>query len=748
VDRRGLVRSALAALALLTAACAHDYARLTPGEVALLQPVPEHEIPVEAELPEAEWPPMLALGPGRSVRGGGTFAPGAGGGDNPDTQFSAYTIGTCFTPCTVHFDGIGMGALSTPTAHVSEETTDPTFERPFHSLLGQWDFADNTADSCGGADATWTVNDHPKATALGMMAGHTFCNDGTYSVAFKVTNPAGLSATINHDVEVVTQDSVFSTAETWCIRSAATGTFLGCPLDTNADGTCDGADADHCITQGNAATAITSVSDTAGCNAGRQSDSSPPAGETGRCLFRRGDTFTGANTLKLADGTGPGLIGAFGSGDRPILAAAFELEESDDWHFHDLDIRQGHALNTFQNEASDGMQVYNTDVTLTGSGQVCLLADNVGAANYATGVAWVENNCTAPAGGTAQYLFAPEIDYFVFQGGVVNRNDTTGSPDPYSMRSNHQQHWVLQHTDWIHPEAEFWKFRADDDSAIFDDPRTENRFLLLSWNRHLYDAMGGNTMMEWCVDSGCNCGNGIAWDGLPFDGSNCGDSGTGRIVDVHDTVLENNRFLYAAGGSAMPNRWIMIMGHDHTIRNNFWDLQSVLTNTSNPMVEAKGAPDADPGSSTVGSSSIHVYGNTFYSPVSGFAGNWRSTVSGTSFGTSGCTGDCLDFGNHFHVGSFSGGGQAGTTTGFTQPAPGNVVSSGADLWDGTYPAAQAMACTDIVPIAGSTPTTTGYPFDVGTDFDKWLHIDLCGNCRPVGGVFDSGAVERGASACP
>jgi len=61
----------------------------------------------------------------------------------PDARFTARKVQgpTCVAPCAVHVDAIGMGALS-PNPWVTPETTDPAFDREFHSLTFQWTFGD------------------------------------------------------------------------------------------------------------------------------------------------------------------------------------------------------------------------------------------------------------------------------------------------------------------------------------------------------------------------------------------------------------------------------------------------------------------------------------------------------------------------------------------------------------------------------------------------------------------------------
>ena len=80
-------------------------------------------------------------------------------------------------------------------------------------------------------------------------------------------------------ITVVDPDTHFSDANIYCFANFA-GSFQGCPLDTNSDGTCD-VQASNCLVTQDFDVALEGDSN---CDF----DGTPGR----RCLFRGGDTFT------------------------------------------------------------------------------------------------------------------------------------------------------------------------------------------------------------------------------------------------------------------------------------------------------------------------------------------------------------------------------------------------------------------------------------------------------------------------
>jgi PKD repeat protein len=186
-------------------------------------------------------------------------------------------------------------------------TTSPATSKPFHELRFQWDFGDP-------GSGTWAHSGRIKNTATGPMAGHVFEEPGTYTVRVTVQDGDGNASTEQVTVEVDDPDEVFAGANTICFSSE--GDFTGAPSGAQR------------ITTTSLSTVIQQAA------AGR------------RLLLRRGETWSTSSTLDL-NVPGPGIIGSFGPGDRPLIrmtgdAIIFRLSGQNprlnDWRLMDMQI--------------------------------------------------------------------------------------------------------------------------------------------------------------------------------------------------------------------------------------------------------------------------------------------------------------------------------------------------------------------------------------------------------------------------
>jgi hypothetical protein len=206
---------------------------------------------------------------------------------------------TGVAPLAVHFDASG--------------TTSSETSRPFHDVYYSWDFG----DPAGGA--TWSYGARSglsKNAARGPISVHVFETPSTYTVSLLVFDGVSLGS-ISVEVVVDDPDVVFSGINTICFSTS--GTFTGAPSGASEVTTSDW---DSAIN-----TYIASGK---------------------RLLFRRGETFSFGSDGWI-DVDGPGTIGAFGSGAKPIVSAsvngikalAFGLYTApglNDWRIMDLDI--------------------------------------------------------------------------------------------------------------------------------------------------------------------------------------------------------------------------------------------------------------------------------------------------------------------------------------------------------------------------------------------------------------------------
>jgi hypothetical protein len=193
--------------------------------------------------------------------------------------------------------------------------------RPFHDLEYRWSFG----DPAGGA--VWATgsgagigSNNSKNAATGPMASHVFESAGTYTVCVTVTDGANTAAR-PVTITVTSPDSApeFAGAATLCVDSRAR------PV-AGADGCPAGA----AVLQSADFDAV--INTTARNGAAHK-----------RILFRRGGTYT-SSTASRIHATGPGLVGAYGSGAKPLInGASSKLEFGStsnlafaDWRLVDL----------------------------------------------------------------------------------------------------------------------------------------------------------------------------------------------------------------------------------------------------------------------------------------------------------------------------------------------------------------------------------------------------------------------------
>lgn len=182
-------------------------------------------------------------------------------------------------PLLVHFDASATTAASL-TSH------------PFHDLEYDWNFGDSGSGSWGyGARAQFSISTL-RNVDRGPIAGHVFDTPGTYTVTLGVRHD-GVSATpVTTTITVTDPDVVFSGTNTVCI---ANGTL---PV-AGVNGVPTGA---VCVNTSSIATINGYIA-------------------TGkRVLLKRGDSWTTATNLQI-NAQGPGHVGAYGTGARPLITA-------------------------------------------------------------------------------------------------------------------------------------------------------------------------------------------------------------------------------------------------------------------------------------------------------------------------------------------------------------------------------------------------------------------------------------------
>lgn len=167
------------------------------------------------------------------------------------------------------------------------------------SVGGTWSYGANTAISKNGAS--------------GIVAAHLYTVAGTFTITTRVCNSSGECAQDTDIITVTAADTTYSST-TVCI-AASGADFTGCP---SGSATVTNSDFD--------AEWATQIA------AGKR-----------RLLYKRGDSFT-ASAATTITAAGPGLVGSFGSGAKPIIQMTgntdiFIPNGAGDWVFMDLDLR-------------------------------------------------------------------------------------------------------------------------------------------------------------------------------------------------------------------------------------------------------------------------------------------------------------------------------------------------------------------------------------------------------------------------
>lgn len=208
---------------------------------------------------------------------GYTVAYSGGGGAGAITVSVTEARSTGVAPLSVFFDATATTAVSLTS-------------NPFHELVYVWSFG----DTAGGA--TWTNGARSglsKNAAFGPVASHVFETAGTYTVTLTVFHFDSLgvmsSASTTKTITVTAADTVFA-SDTVCFSTS--GNFTGAPAGSTQ------------VTTSDYGTALNSYKAT-----------------KKRFLFCKGETFTSSANVYM-DVDGPILIGAYGSGAKPIWQVA------------------------------------------------------------------------------------------------------------------------------------------------------------------------------------------------------------------------------------------------------------------------------------------------------------------------------------------------------------------------------------------------------------------------------------------
>jgi hypothetical protein len=191
-------------------------------------------------------------------------------------------------------------------------TTATSTTRPFHDLEYRWTFGESNSGTWNYGAKAGTAS---RNEAMGPVAAHVFESAGTYPITVSAFNGTSI-VSYSCNITVTPADTEFAGNKTVCVSGV--GTFDDCPAGALR------------VTSSNPTTAVAN-----NIGAGNK-----------RILFRRGESFNVSSPIAIDRG-GPSMLGAFGTGAKPIFRATtgtsiFSLSSEStptgvsDWRFQDI----------------------------------------------------------------------------------------------------------------------------------------------------------------------------------------------------------------------------------------------------------------------------------------------------------------------------------------------------------------------------------------------------------------------------
>jgi len=450
-------------------------------------------------------------------------------------------------PLAVFFDASGTSATATT--------------RPFHDLDYQWKFGDAGSGS-------WTSTpDMPNLSrnvATGPVAAHVFETPGTYTVCLTAFDGAN-TATTSLQITVTDPNTVFS-ANTLCVgaASAPVAGSGGCPAGAAV---LQSSDFDAAINNNIA--------------------------NRKRILFKRGETFA-SNADADIDVNGPGIVGAFGTGNAPVVNvtgnnSAIQLSSSStpglkDWRIMDLEINGNSGSATNGIYAEGGMDQVtllrlNIHHVHVGVRLSPFILDSFNGSGHPGHTLWNQialidstiQNLIGGSGGNGIYLAAQR---FALMGNVIN--DSTGAE--HIIRLPNIYKGVISHNNLSTPATA--KHTVKMQAAVFGvSPTSFTEQIVFSDNK-------------------TTAGTGAAWT------VTIGPQDAVENEAVRNVIVERNWFAPHAAQQVA----LIIWAADVTVRNNIFDLTGTLAHRG--MVVDRRGVEPPP-------ANVHVYNNTFYSNSTG-----------------------------------------------------------------------------------------------------------------------------------
>jgi hypothetical protein len=405
-----------------------------------------------------------------------------------------------------------------------------------------WDFGDSSS-------GTWATTGRSKNTARGPLAAHVFETPGTYTVAVVVTDVDNTSFTHQTTITVDDPDVVFAGDNTICFSTGSD--FTGCP-------------------SGNEVT-ITAFSEAfAYAEAGM------------RLLLKRGDTFTGASRAYL-DTPGPGIVGAFGSGDPPAIDMTYsggliQLSDGsptiDDWRIMDLHFI-GHGTG-FIIEGENRIQRVTMLRLTTNDPHRGVVISTSKPDYYGTGMhselALVE--CSF-------YDMVGDYGAFISSERLMLLGNHIENVDGHVVRTQHVDQGVYSNNYLARPLWEYGavlKLHAEPVGGEIDgDQRPSGHFVITG---NIFEAAGN----DWSLQIGPQSHR---WD-----------------ESVHNGILDGNHFIAGSGNQVQ----LHLAATDTTVRNNVFDTSDAVDHIAIHVVQRGIEPPPEDN---------RIYNNTCFTSASG-----------------------------------------------------------------------------------------------------------------------------------
>jgi hypothetical protein len=169
-------------------------------------------------------------------------------------------------------------------------TTSSVTSRPFHEIEYRWTFGESGSGTWANGAKAGTAS---RNEAMGPVAAHVFESAGTFPITVSAFNGTS-TVSYSCNITVTSADAEFAGNKTVCV--SAVGNFAGCPAGASQ------------VTSSNPTTAVAN-----NMGAGNK-----------RILFARGETYSTTSTIQI-NRPGPGLIGAYGTGAKPMFLNASSI---------------------------------------------------------------------------------------------------------------------------------------------------------------------------------------------------------------------------------------------------------------------------------------------------------------------------------------------------------------------------------------------------------------------------------------